>query len=180
MLRLSVLLSCFFVFALSPSAGNAKSLKAFQNGISHIDLDADEHREIIVKADRENNNAHSYHVLSFYKKTAAERLAVIPVEKPDDSGYTDMLSTQQGADCTIRDYALIKGNGNSAPRLIRARRSLDEGYAAQARVTFTIYTLGKNKKEIAGMPNHYFAVKARKKSKQRYCDVGSALEDYVK
>ena len=181
MLRLGILLSCLIIYGLLPTAGSAKSLHSLKNGINRIDLNADARKDIIVRAKRENYNAHSYHILTFYSRNGDDRLTVIPVEKPDDSddGYIDMLTTHHGADCTIRDFALINGDFEGAPRLIRAERPLDNGYAAKAQVRFTIYALVRNKQNVAGTPDRYFAVKSQEKTDKHYCDVGKALGDYV-
>jgi hypothetical protein len=103
------------------------TLSAIPIGISRIDLDGDGHLEVVVRAWRENFNAHGFFVLSFYSedperqalvkgRSAPAALGVIPVERGDGTVFATSISTDQGAECVVRLSFLALGSADHVGR----------------------------------------------------------------
>jgi hypothetical protein len=163
----------------------ADALVAIPDGISRIDLDGDGGQEIIVRAWRENFNAHGFFVLSFYFEQPDQQasvgehrlpasLGVIAVERLDRQGFTNSVSTEQGAECTLRDFRLLQSDGEVM--LLAAERRFGSGYDDTQAVLFTVYELTRNAEGLPGLPEAYFAVVRQYETEREYCDVGDALQ----
>ena len=133
--------------ASSEHARAADVLVAIPDGISRTDLDGDGRQEIVVRAWRENFNAHGFFVLSFYfeqpdrqvsvgGRPSPASLGVIPIERSDREGFANSVLTEQGAECMLRDFRLLRSRGDVMQ--LRAERRLGTEYNHAQPVLFTI------------------------------------------
>ena len=159
----------------APASGG---LLEIPEGISHIDLDEDGEDELVVKAWRDNFNAHGFYTISFYKEDENGRLTVLPFERSNGS-FSDNIRTYSGAECWISDIRRYYGFGNSF--LIFYQKDNHESMQDEVSVKASFYRLKENKEKLAGLPKWSFAKESEKLSKGKYCDVGEAIkaEEFV-
>jgi hypothetical protein len=180
-----LLIALAAVGASSEHARAADALVAIPDGISRIDFDGDGRQEIVVRAWRENFNAHGFSVLSFYferpdrqasveERSLPASLGVIAVERLDREGFTNSVSTEEGAECMLRDFRLLQSGGEVM--LLAAERPFGSGYDDTQAVLFTVYALTRNEEGLPGLPDAYFAVVRQYESERAYCDAGDALQ----
>ena len=144
------------------------------NGVTIVDYNGNGKSGIIVSGHRENYNAHSFEVVSFYIKSASGELNIIPLSLNEKESFS--LSVSGGADCVLHDFRLLRGNGKTPATLIKADREFGETYVSSELVTFTYYSLAENNESVAGLPPYVFSLLKEVKSKQKYCDVGEAFK----
>lgn len=150
------------------------------NGLNRIRLGDTEFS--IVRAFRENYNAHSFDVITFYFRSENDGhalLSLVPifsVAKKNERSEIHEVSVGGGADCKLTDFRLINSDGNGAARLIVADRAPGDSFVAPGTVHFTYYELMQNKDGAPGDPPYYFEEKRRSNSAQKYCDVNDAFD----
>lgn len=149
------------------------------NGMNKVTVG--KHKIMVLHAHRENFNAHSFEVVSFYE--TGNQLNLIPLfskGKDKDKGEENeefSLTVGGGADCLLHDFRFVKPDGKQPARLIVAERDLGESYADEETVHFTYYDLVDNPDEDAmGKPALYFQAKKKTRSRQHYCDVNEAFD----
>lgn len=171
---------CCFLFFSSVRPGHAAPASVVQlsDGVTHTDISGDGQKGMIVKARRENFNAHGFDVISFYIQSplivgGSSVWNIVPVF----TGNKEMLelTVSGGADCVLHDFRLIKSEPGKGVRLIIANREIRESYFEESSVTFEYYTLNKNSKGAVGDPLYYFKKTNVLKAKGKYCDVGEAF-----
>jgi len=161
------------------------ALEAIPLGISHIDFNGDRRPEIVVRAWRENFNAHGFFVLSFYSEDPARQALVagrsvsaplgsIPVKRLNGEEFATTLWTEQGADCVLTDFRLLRSGQRIM--LVQAERGEGRGYDDRRAVVFTVYELRQNDAELPGLPDSYFSPVGHYQTKRRYCDVTDAFD----
>jgi hypothetical protein len=156
---------------------------ALVNGPNTLDLNGDGKKDMVFVAWRENFNAHGYTLFSFYldlasKDGSEKRWNLMPIHDEARSVMNESVSTQEGADCKLRDIRLLlpRNNPKAAATLVVAQRASGESFADAAAVTFTVYEVKRNKDSDPGEPPFYFHPKGKIKAKKNYCDVGEAFE----
>jgi hypothetical protein len=153
---------------------------ALPEGPTALDLLGSGRLGLVVRGYRNNYNAHSFHVLTFYvtypdSESGAPHWDIVPFTTGAD--YQLTFSTTQGADCVLRDLRLLKPARSvpSAMILVVGERAFGESYAAAAPVTFSLYELATNTDMSPGEPGIYFARTASFQSRGTYCDVDEAF-----
>ena len=149
------------------------------NGINSVNFDGGELVGKVVIARRDNYNAHSFEISTFFAvlKTEADsepELKIIPIVDRDGKELFQ-LKTGGGADCVLFDYRLLAEPGRRDAILITADRKFGDNFADHQPVTFRYYRLTRNTKGLVGKAALYFQFEKAMVSKQRYCDVNEAF-----
>lgn len=170
----------------APGAPNAEALEGLEliplrAGFNKVDLDGAGTAATVVVARRENFNAHSFDVVSFYTElmTAADdaaRLHVITIYDEEQSRHALELTTSEGADCILADHRLFRDRAHRMAVLITAERKFGETFVDEQPVTFRRYVLKRNTESLVGAPPVYFEFERKWVSKKSYCDVEEAFE----
>lgn len=166
-------------------AARAEALAGYQvahlvNGPNALRLQG--HDVTVVVASRENFNAHSFTLVTFYMhdkgEDGKESWSLVPVfqehKGKEDEQYG--LTVSGGADCVLHDYRLLTASDGRPAVLIVADRDLGESYADDATVHFDYYELAQNQDGIPGRPGFYFAAKHSSTAHAVYCDVNDAFD----
>lgn len=124
---------------------------------------------------RHNFNAHGFDVgiFSILKPGGKEHLSLVPLVM--EAGEHSTISTQEGADCLLRDFRVRRATPPETLTLIVAERPLGDSFAAEERVVFTTYALRHNDAQAVGQPYFYFEPLSMQEAKGKYCDVGEAF-----
>jgi hypothetical protein len=146
-------------------------------GITDVQLTADGLRGVLVRAWRDNFNAHGFDVLSIYARpTSAEdaspNFLLVPVWEGDKERLE--LTSAGGADCRLTDFRFISTLGSDL-QLVTAQREFGTSYADPAAVTFTYFTLKRNSSFEVGRPMYYFESTGSRRARKPYCDVEDAF-----
>lgn len=149
------------------------------NGPSNVDFTGDGKKDLVVVGHRENYNAHSFEVATFYIKASLfegseEIWNLVPLF--DDTGEKLEVKVSGGADCLLHDFRLLKGKKKNEALLILADREFGETYADEQTVAFSFYSLKVNPGDDIGRPGFYFEKTSTQVAKAKYCDVGEALQ----
>ena len=148
------------------------------NGMNKVALDGV--NMIVLRAYRENFNAHSFDVVTFYAESRVDNkqhLDVVPIfNKRGNDTELHEITTGGGADCNLADFRLVKGSGKQPARLIVANRDFGESYADDATVHFVVYELKRNPDGDEGAPPVSFQEARRIDSKKKHCDVNDAFD----
>lgn len=143
-------------------------------GPNAVDLDGDGTQDLIVKARRENFNAHSSTHYAFYRNAPSGAWEIVPIElSPTDALQLD-VSTTEGADCILRDVRLHRAKDGRI-ELVVATREFGESYADSKPVTLAWFSLVRNDEELPGRPPVYFAKVGERTTVKPYCDVEKAF-----
>jgi hypothetical protein len=124
---------------------------------------------------RENFNAHSFDVVTFYLSNGApsQGLDIVGVWDKDEEELTEHASG--GADCLLHDFRLLGSDRGVTPMLIVADRPLLTSFTDNAPVSFKFYALKQKTDGLPGGPAYWFDLVETHTSKTEYCDVGVAL-----
>jgi hypothetical protein len=160
------------------AAAQADVLK-IDNGENRLTLDGQP--ALVVRAWRENYNAHGFDVVTFYvraKDGAGASLQLLPLfaAAPGDGKERYEITTSRGADCQLRDFRLVRDPSRQSTRLIVAEREFGDAFTAPGIVHFTDYDLVRNADGVPGWPPLYFKAGRRTDSQQTYCDVNEAFD----
>ena len=181
-----VLAACLMVVSgtLVTSAGASDSQAALRvvhvrYGINKVQLTADGLRGMLVRARRDNGNAHGFDVLSIYalassKENPEANLLAVPVWGTGGEERME-LTAGGGADCKLNDFRFIMESGKDL-QLIAAEREFGSSFADDGFVTFTYFQLERNEDAEIGRPLYYFESVKTSRSAKKYCDVGEAFK----
>lgn len=162
-------ISFLAISCLSLAAPDQTSIKV-GNGITQVDFVGNGVPDLIVTGHRENYNAHSFDVVSFYVPIDTE-WDIVPIV--EDGKEKLQIFVSGGADCLLHDFRLIKGNAQHAATLIIADRAMGTSFADQEQVVFTYYTL--TRRQEVGSPEYDFEKSKTQTAQAKYCDVGDAF-----
>ena len=163
--------------AVSAANLDGYSVTLLSSGLNSINFAGPATRGIIVMARRENFNAHSFDVATFYltKVGGDGALSIVGLWNSEkEELYTTVTG---GADCTLHDFRLLTRPAGGSPLLVRADRDSGDSFVARAKVTFRIYDLKSNDKSEPGRPAWYFDLVETRHAAANYCDVESALSN---
>ncbi len=149
------------------------------NGITQVDFAGEGTPDLIVSGHRENYNAHSFDVVSFYvplqgNASKAKEWNIVPIKAKENEKW--QVTVSGGADCMLHDFRLLAGHGKGAATLILADRGLGKSFASTAKVTFTYYSLVRNPDGLPGFPPYAFEQSRIAMAKAVYCDVREAFK----
>jgi hypothetical protein len=148
------------------------------NGVTRVDLLGDGTPGLIVSGHRENFNAHSFEVVSFYLQidsvTSVKEWNIVPLMEKEKERL--QLTVSGGADCLLHDFRLLTRQGKVPTTLILADRELGDSFANPAPVTFTYFLLRHDTQGMPGFPPYSFELSHASRSKAAYCDVGEAFQ----
>ena len=172
-------LALFSALALGVTSASALDLSGYSvvklhPGLNNLDRAFGGHPLSVVIGHRENFNAHSFDVVTFYlwDRDAAKGLDIVGLWDKDKEALS--LDVSGGADCLLHDFRLLWPNKGRTPLLVVADRPLLTTYVDNAPVTFKFYTLKQNTVGDLG-PAYWFDLAETQTSKAAYCDVGVAL-----
>jgi hypothetical protein len=178
-LLLMRLLSCRWAFLIAVELlGAADANAAGQaplrpgNGVTELDLLGDGTPAMVVVGRRENFNAYSFDVTSFFVRLG-NRLGVVPLfdaEKEQDS-----MTSSGAADCVPHDFRLVGHRQHVPLSLVVADRDYGESFVAVMPVRFRAYELVKNENSDFGWPTWRFQLRTTRTSTRAYCDVDDAF-----
>jgi hypothetical protein len=148
-------------------------------GINQIQLTADGLRGMLIRARRDNGNAHGFDTLSIYalassKENPEANLLAVPAWGTDGKERME-LTVGDGADCKLNDFRFVEEPGKDL-QLIAAEREFGSSFADDELVTFTYFRLRRNENAEIGRPLYYFESVKTSKSTKKYCDVGDAFK----
>ena len=151
------------------------SVVKLHGGLNSLPLAFAGHLMSVVIGHRENFNAHSFDVVTFYLSNGepSEGLDIVGVWDKAKEALTEHVSG--GADCLLHDIRLLSSERGSAPILIVADRPLLRTYADNELVSFKFYVLKQKTDGLPGGPAYWFDLVEAQNSKAAYCDVGVAL-----
>lgn len=152
------------------------SVIAVPYGLTRVPLTRDGVPALLVRARRDNFNAHGFDVLSIYALTkghSGKRPPLLLVSVWDKDKERLAVTAGGGADCLLHGFRLLGGPGRDL-ELVLAQRDFGRSYTDAGEVTFTRYVLRHNTGEI-GRPDYYFQSDLTFKAKRKYCDVDEAF-----
>jgi hypothetical protein len=156
------------VFSVSVSAQDGNKVIPVANGINRLQLHG--YDAMIVRAWRENFNAHGFDVVSIFVRDGvgnrAQSWSIVPIFHPHNGDDHEQLHVMAGggADCRLHEH------------LILANRDAGTSYAAAANVRFDYYVLAENTDGSPGHPKLYFEWQKSASARQQYCDVNRAFD----
>ena len=156
---------------------NQMKVVHLNNGANAVDLDADKRADLIVVAWRENNNAHSYDLFTFYVNNPSARehpLNLVVVADSVGHRFSEVVRTEFGADCVLTDLRVLQPRAGP-DLLVIARRDFGDSYSDSLPVTFTVYRLAIFDEGVPGVPPLQFVRERTIRSKGKYCDVEHAF-----
>jgi hypothetical protein len=143
-------------------------------GPNELDLDADGTPDLVVRARRENFNAHGSTHYRFYRHAPSGEWEIVAIEPSPRAPLELDVATTEGADCVVKDVRLQRAKDGRVV-LIVAVREFGDSYADTRPVTASWYELRRNAEELPGWTPVYFARTREKRTAEPYCDVGEAF-----
>src|ERR1041384_5961794 len=149
-----------------------------RNGPNKVDLNGDTKADLVVKAWRDNGNAHGFSTVTFYLSNPdTEYIKAIWLAVPfaDSAGRStsDYYRTYGGADCILSDMRLLRSREDPrAPvMLVTGDREGGQSFGDTMPVTFTVYRFVTDTEGLPGSPPYYFKAARIIHTRRRYCDV---------
>lgn len=176
---LLVLLLSGSVQAASVSKSAGPQVVLLANGPNALTLAGQGAEVMVVLAHRENFNAHSFEIASFFIRdadTAGRKSPWNAITLFDAEDERFVLTVSGGADCVLHDFRLLSDPGAGTLTLVKADRPLGDGFAEPNDVSFSFYELRTNKTGEIGRPQYFFERTRVRKAAKKYCDVGDALQ----
>lgn len=159
------------------------TLMPVHNGVTALKLRG--YDAIAVRAWRENFNAHSFDVVTFFVRDGAAGRAqpwsLVPVFRHVENGANSEqeqlhITTGGGADCLLHDFRLMLAPDGKPAMLILANREAGSSYAADSNVRFDYYVLTENIDGTPGHPKLSFRWQKSQPARKLYCDVNRAFD----
>jgi len=155
------------------------SLNAGVNRIPHFMPDGRDAQ--IIRAWRENGNAHGYEVFLILAPTkrGASDWNVVGFDRGKSFDDEITYAPHSGEDVSqaIR-FVWTSQHGKRTPLVVKAVRNIETSYADPSVTTITVYSLRKSD-GVFGTTTDYFAILKEWKAGMRYCNAELALRDEV-
>jgi hypothetical protein len=151
------------------------SVVKLHSGLNNLDMSfAGQHVSVVI-GHRENFNAHSFDVVTFYLSNGdpTKGLDIVGVWDKDKESLTTHVSG--GADCLLHDFRLLRSAHGDPPMLLIADRPELRTFVDPEIVSFEFYSLKQSTERNLGEPRYWFDLIGTQTSKSAYCDVGLAL-----
>ena len=166
--------------AASADQRNSQKLIKIENGENRVDIVGDGTPGLVISGHRENFNAHSFDVVSFYVQANAggkQQWLVVPIMDSKGKKLDEKfeLFVGGGADCLLNDFRLLARNGAEPATLIVAER-IKGDFVEREPITFSYYTLVHNTDGDPGSVPYVFDLARVTTSKSNYCDVDEAMQ----
>jgi hypothetical protein len=135
--------------------------------------------DLVMRAWRENFNAHGFYYYTFYvqhpdSEDGRTRWELVPFVTANR--FANGIATSQGADCVLRDLRVVRPKQPPNPvRVLIADREMKGTYADSEHVTFSFYELRTNTRGMPGEPGIAFYRVRTIPARRRYCDVHDAF-----
>jgi hypothetical protein len=154
-------------------------LVPLQSGPNEVDIDGDGRNDLILTAWRDNANAHGYDNVTFYIRGEGDdsRWRIMPLFEQDERLSSDSFRTNQGADCQLRNMAVLRNPKRTRDplTLIVGEREFGKSYVDTAAVKFVVYEIVHARDRVPGWPDVYFRAERTIDAKSKYCDVNEAF-----
>jgi len=179
-LRLIGVLTIVLVSMANAKCGEIANPLPLHNGTNVVNLDGAGLTATVVIARRDNFNAHSFEVTTFFASLKTEdegekELKIIPIELTREKEVLHLI-TGGGADCVLQDFRVIPQPAERTAILITGEREFGRHFADSQHVTFRYYRLTRNTEGAVGRPALYFDFEKKAVSQKKYCDVNEAFE----
>ncbi|MBN3789621.1 hypothetical protein [Burkholderia sp. Ac-20353] len=180
LLKLCALGLVLFSISSQVSAQDGNKVIRVANGINRLQLHG--YDAMIVRAWRENFNAHGFDVVSIFVRDGmgnrGQSWSVVPIFRPHNGDDHEELHVMAGggADCQLHDFRLLVNANGEPAQLILANRDAGTSYASAANVRFDYYVLAENTDGSPGHPPLYFEWKKSASARKQYCDVNRAFD----
>jgi len=135
--------------------------------------------DMVMRAWRENYNAHGFYYYTFYvqhpdSEDGRTRWELVPFVIGNH--FENGIATSQGADCVLRELRVLRPKQSPNPvTVLIAEREMKGTYADTERVTFSVYELQMNTRGRPGEPGIAFYRVRTIPARRRYCDVEDAF-----
>lgn len=169
-----------------PQPTALSAVVSLHDGSNSVDLLGTGESAFVSVADRENFNAHGHHIAVFevragiYPGDAGSPVQwqVVPFfgGPSDFASDNEVFGTTEGADCTLRDLRIIRGQPRRSVTVVIAQREFGRSYADSAPIVFHYFDLRVNSQGQIGYPSYYFLESHVVHSKRAYCDVDDAFD----
>ena len=169
--RSALLLAVVLLGAADANAVSRAPLRP-GNGVTKLDMLGDGTPAMAVVGRRENFNAHSFDVISFFVRIGT-RWDVVPLY--DGEKEQDSMTSSGGADCLLHDFRMVRHEQHVPLSLVVADRDYGDSFVAVMPVNFRVYELVKNVNSDMGSPTWRFQLRTTRTSTHPYCDVGDAF-----
>jgi hypothetical protein len=189
---LGLIVAMYAATALAADPQAAFDLRGYaviplHRGINPVNAGLDGQAAIVVIGHRENFNAHSFNVVTFYLTPAGPQtdsanpwpefnIVGLFDTHPDGSRIeSQFVTVGGGADCVVHDFRLLRSAVGLPPALVIASRPVLHSYADPDPVTFSVYVLMRNTTQDSGVPEYWFKLEGTRLAGKQYCDVGDSF-----
>src|SRR5437762_2731192 len=158
------------------SAFSRMDVLALNEGPNNLQLKGWAPPDMVMRAWRENFNAHGFYFYTFYaqhpdSEDGRTRWELIPFMVGNH--FENGIATSQGADCVLRELRVVRPKQTPNPvTVLVADREMKGTYADTERVTFSVYELRTNTAGRPGEPGIAFYRVRTIPARRQYCDVG--------
>ncbi len=161
------------------SAFSRMEVLALNEGPNSLQLKGWAPPDMVMRAWRENYNAHGFYYYTFYvqhpdSEDGRTRWELVPFVIGNH--FENGIATSQGADCVLRELRVLRPKQSPNPvTVLIAEREMKGTYADTERVTFSVYELQMNTRGRPGEPGIAFYRVRTIPARRRYCDVEDAF-----
>jgi hypothetical protein len=164
----------------SQNAFATMEVLTLSEGPNNMQLKGEGPPDLVMRAWRENFNAHGFYYYTFYvqhpdSEDGRTRWELVPFVTGNE--VENGIATSQGADCVLRDLRVLRPRRAPNPAtVVIASRELKRTYADAEAVQFSVYELRMNTGGVPGEPGIAFHRVRTILAHRQYCDVAEAFE----
>ncbi|HEX8297363.1 MAG TPA: hypothetical protein VF593_13750 [Chthoniobacteraceae bacterium] len=151
------------------------------SGVNEVPFGTGADAGMVILAHRENFNAHSFQMASFYLRTSAQNSnpqewQIVPFRMDlKTENYDYFLRVGGGADCQTLSFRLLTDRKANATYVVIAEREFGTSFGDRNSVTFTWFKLTRGD-GLPGTPTAFFEPFQTDKTREPYCDVDRAIK----